>query len=52
MVSAETVGRKKRKVDNSREARKARGEWTSAKPARAPKTKRGRAKAARKRSVE
>jgi 3'-phosphoadenosine 5'-phosphosulfate (PAPS) 3'-phosphatase len=32
IVSAAMVGRKKKRIDNSKEARKARGEWTTEKP--------------------
>ena len=31
------VGRKKKRVDNSKEARKARGEWTTEKPTKQQK---------------
>ena len=39
VVPAAMTGRKKKRVDNSKEARKARGEWTAEKPRKKEKKK-------------
>lgn len=37
MAQTAMVGRKKKRVDNSKEAKKARGEWTTEKPTKKKK---------------